>query len=329
LEAQILFNLSHPEVQNNAWTIDPTLYKEDKGDGRFNAQDWDDVPKVKYSTALFRKMEPPKMAQVVSDPSEFQLETYGAPMPESELVRKKALAKRLVKGGPDQVETHGASNASTDLVTDADQSQDPLAAEIPDSAMARAIAEFMSPKQPSSDARSLDEDDLLEEGLEDHAGLSATLDSTETDEGKARDPLTATLDSEAGSEDAIQGMPHLDDSEKSGLESDQFSEVASDLELKASETAPSSAQDAQRIQELEAALADLQAKEQEWLREKAGLEASVEGLDHAVASLKEGQEAEIAALKDESEKKLSAQLQLLSEVTAKIDEFTQNSQRFY
>jgi len=329
LEAQILFNLSHPEVQNNAWTIDPTLYKEDKGDGRFNAQDWDDVPKVKYSTSLFRKMEPPKMARVVSDPSEFQLETYGAPMPESELVRKKALAKRLVKGGPDQVETPGASNASTDLVTDADQSQDPLAAEIPDSAMARAIAEFMSPKQPSSDARSLDEDDLLEEGLEDHAGLSATLDSTETDEGKARDPLTATLDSEAGSEDAIQGMPHLDDSEKSGLESDQFSEVASDLEPKASETAPSSAQDAQRIQELEAALADLQAKEQEWLREKAGLEASVEGLDHAVASLKEGQEAEIAALKDESEKKLSAQLQLLSEVTAKIDEFTQNSQRFY
>ena len=312
-----MFNLSHPEVQNNAWTIDPTLYKDDKGDGRFNAQDWDDVPKVKYSTSLFRKMEPPKMARVVSDPSEFQLETYGAPMPESELLKKKILARRVV-----EKETNPAP------LNVAEKAEDHLEAEIPDSAMARAIAEFMAPKKPPSDS-SMDEDELLEEGLEDHAGLIATLDSTETDEGKARDPLTATLDSEAGSEDAIQGTPHLDDSEKSGLESDQFSEVASDLELKASETAPSSAQDAQRIQELEAALADLQAKEQEWLREKAGLEASVEGLDHAVASLKEGQEAEIAALKDESEKKLSAQLQLLSEVTAKIDEFTQNSQRFY
>ena len=128
-----MFNLSHPEVQNNAWTIDPTLYKEDKGDGRFNAQDWDDVPKVKYSTALFRKMEPPKMARVVSDPSEFQLETYGAPMPESELLKKKILARRVV-----EKETNPAP------LNVAEKAEDHLEAEIPDSAMARAIAEFLS-----------------------------------------------------------------------------------------------------------------------------------------------------------------------------------------
>jgi len=313
-----LFNLSHPEVQNNAWTIDPTLYKEDKGDGRFNAQDWDDVPKVKYSTALFRKMEPPKMARVVSDPSEFQLETYGAPMPESELLKKKILARRVV-----EKETNPAP------LNVAEKAEDHVETEMPDSAMARAIAEFMSPKKPPSDS-SVDEDELLEEGLEDGAGLSSTLNSKENEVGQDAEALSAPQDSESESAESLQASSDLENTEKSGLGSDQASEGASALDHKGSEAAAqSSAADAQKIQELEAKLAEFQEKEMEWLREKAGLEASVEGLDHAVASLKEGQEAELAALKEESEKKLASELQLLSEVTSKIDEFTQNSQRFY
>ena len=313
-----MFNLSHPEVQNNAWTIDPTLYKDDKGDGRFNAQDWEDVPKVKYSTALFRKMEPPKMAQVVSDPSEFQLETYGAPMPESELLKKKILARRVV-----EKETNPAP------LNVAEKAEDHLEAEIPDSAMARAIAEFMAPKKPPSDS-SVDEDELLEEGLEDGAGLSSTLNSKEKEEGQDAEALSAPQDSESESAASLQASSDPENTEKSGLGSDQASEGASALDPKGSEAAAqSSAADAQKIQELEVKLAEFQEKEKEWLREKAGLEASVEGLDHAVASLKEGQEAELAALKEESEKKLASELQLLSEVTSKIDEFTQNSQRFY
>ena len=313
-----MFNLSHPEVQNNAWTIDPTLYKDDKGDGRFNAQDWDDVPKVKYSTALFRKMEPPKMARVVSDPSEFQLETYGAPMPESELLKKKILARRVV-----EKETNPAP------LNVAEKAEDHVEAEMPDSAMARAIAEFMSPKKPPSDS-SLDEDELLEEGLEDGAGLSSTLNSKEKEEGQDAEALSAPQDSESESAEFLQASSDLENTEKSEIESHPADAGASDLDPKGSEAAAqSSAADAQKIQELEVKLAEFQEKEKEWLREKAGLEASVEGLDHAVASLKEGQEAELAALKEESEKKLASELQLLSEVTSKIDEFTQNSQRFY
>lgn len=313
-----MFNLSHPEVQNNAWTIDPTLYKDDKGDGRFNAQDWEDVPKLKYSTALFRKMEPPKMARVVSDPSEFQLETYGAPMPESELLKKKILARRVVEKETNPAPLHVAEKA-----------ENHLEAEMPDSAMARAIAEFMAPKKPPSDS-SVDEDELLEEGLEDRAGLSSTLNSKDNEEGQDTGALSAPQDSEPESAESLQASSDLENTEKSGLETGQAIEGASALDPKDSvAAAQSSAADAQKIQELEGKLAEFQEKEKEWLREKAGLEASVEGLDHAVASLKEGQEAELAALKEESEKKLASELQLLSEVTSKIDEFTQNSQRFY
>ena len=258
------------------------------------------------------------MARVVSDPSEFQLETYGAPMPESELLKKKILAKRVV-----EKETNPAP------LNVAEKAEDHLEAEIPDSAMARAIAEFMAPKKPPSDS-SMDEDELLEEGLEDRAGLSSTLNSKEKEEGQDAETLSAPQDSESESAEFLQASSDPENTEKSGLGSDQASEGASALDPKGSEAAAqSSAADAQKIQELEAKLAEFQEKEMEWLREKAGLEASVEGLDHAVASLKEGQEAELAALKEESEKKLASELQLLSEVTSKIDEFTQNSQRFY
>ena len=254
------------------------------------------------------------MARVVSDPSEFQLETYGAPMPESELLKKKILARRVV-----EKETNPAP------LNVAEKAEDHLEAEIPDSAMARAIAEFMSPKKPPSDS-SLDEDELLEEGLEDGAGLSSTLNSKENKEGQEAEALRAPQDAESESAESLQASSDPENTEKSGLETGQ----ASDLDLKEPEAAAqSSAADAQKIQELEVKLAEFQEKEKEWLREKAGLEASVEGLDHAVASLKEGQEAELAALKEESEKKLASELQLLSEVTSKIDEFTQNSQRFY
>jgi len=315
-----LFNLSHPEVQNTGWTIDPTLYKEDKGDGSFSAQDWDNVPKVKYSTALFRKMEPPKMARVVSDPSEFQLETYGAPMPESELLRKKSATKQLVQKASDQAKDQDASGE-----------QDELVSELPDSAMARAIAEFMSPKKSTSGTPSLDEDELSEEGLEDHENWSVSSNESLNGQAHEENELLAPLASELGSVPENSGKALSPEEEVSAeLTSDQSDEALKALDPQELEqTTQSSAQDAQRIQELEAALADLQAKEQDWLREKAGFQASVEGLDHAVASLKEGHEAELAALKEESEKKLSAQLQLLSEVTSKIDEFTQNSQRFY
>ena len=258
------------------------------------------------------------MARVVSDPSEFQLETYGAPMPESELLKKKILARRVV-----EKETNPAP------LNVAEKAEDHLEAEIPDSAMARAIAEFMAPKKPPSDS-SMDEDELLEEGLEDRAGLSSTLNSKEKEEGQDAEALSAPQDSESESAASLQASSDPENTEKSGLGSDQASEGVIDSDPKGPEAAAqSSAADAQKIQELEVKLAEFQEKEKEWLREKAGLEASVEGLDHAVASLKEGQEAELAALKEESEKKLASELQLLSEVTSKIDEFTQNSQRFY
>lgn len=320
-----MFNLSHPEVQNTGWTLDPTLYKEGKGDGQFNAQDWDDVPKVKYSTALFRKMEPPKMARVVSDPSEFQLETYGAPMPESELLRKKALSKRPATAGQDGAQDHAQDPNQSVAPSQATSEEDASELELPDSAMARAIAEFMSAGKSAALDSHADEDDLMEEGSEEHREPGEPSDLKSQDEDQASETLNATGNLEAD-QSTSSGEEGASAELNAGPTQD---EVSSADKGEAPSIAQSSAADAQRIQELEAALAELQAKEKEWLHEKAGLQASVEGLDHAVASLKEGQEAELAALKEESEKKLTAQLQLLSEVTSKIDEFTQNSQRFY
>ena len=74
-----MFNLSHPKTQHDVWAADPMLHTEKGADQRFSGQDWDNVPKVPYETALFRKLAPPRMARVVTNPGSFVLETYGAP----------------------------------------------------------------------------------------------------------------------------------------------------------------------------------------------------------------------------------------------------------
>lgn len=347
-----MFNLSHPEVQNKTWAIDPTLFKEDLGDGRFNAQDWDQVPKVRYSTALFRRMQPPKMARVISDPSEFELETYGAPIPESELLRKKALlqqsAQSLAQSRAPKGQDRGASNAASPAPKRSPKgdpnalSEESLESTLPDSAMARAIAEFMS--KPQAEAE--DEDSPKPGEGSRPAEMKESRDQNLDFEGELEDP-PHSQNPEASSEDLHQALDTSSEEEDRGegqsspdpahlllsepnSGADASSQSSSELDCNLEDLTPQSrAADLQKISELEAELEVCRAKEHEWLQEKSTLQASVEGLDHAVSSLRAEHEQELQIVKAQSETKLQEQLQLLSEVTSKIDEFTQNSQLFY
>ena len=88
--------------------MDPLLFKEELEDTGFSGQDWDNVPKVAYETALFRKLAPPRMAKVVTNPGAFVLETYGAPMPASEVqVNPRLKAKPPLDDNLQQTLEHG------------------------------------------------------------------------------------------------------------------------------------------------------------------------------------------------------------------------------
>jgi len=310
-----LFKLSHPTSQAEPWAMDPLLFKEELEDTGFSGQDWDNVPKVAYETALFRKLAPPRMAKVVTNPGAFVLETYGAPMPASEVqVNPRLKAKPPLDDNLQQTLEHGmeqtappAQNAEVSL----------------QSAKSSVLEDSSSEIKADEDSSNFD--DKLEsiDSVQSSSGESTNHAQAEQADSKDRDDLATTQDVPASSPEHLE----IEDS----LPSQSFEEGFQAGLLKGLEQAQHESSD--EMQQEHTRLSDqVQVLEQERTSLQSKLlegEAKIDELTQNLATQKDALESERELLKVQSAQSLEAQVKTLEEVTSKLDDFINHPQRLF
>jgi len=316
-----LFNLSHPKTQTDSWAVDPMLFTEKSEDHGFSGQDWDRVPKVAYETALFRKLAPPRMAKVVTNPSSFVLETYGAPRP--------------------QLDDHATRSGADSLNEAKGLEQPPLDAEGGKVALSQVLGSQQANTSTTLDAEEdLQEDlgqgeDLTQQRLGDSnpSALEAPLMGSSKDElsSVSRDASAESILGVQGSDELVQDAASSMPQTPSVHSSASFDEGYQLGLLKGIEQAH-----AEAMEEFEAERRDLQEQIAKALDQSQALQASevslqakIEELTLALEQQRAGLEAERDALRAQNTTALDAQKKLLEEVTSKLDDFVNHPQRLF
>ncbi len=312
---QTLFNLSHPKAQNDQWALDPMLFTEKIEHTGFNGQDWDNVPKVAYETALFRKLAPPRMAKVVSNPSSFVLETYGSPLAESNVpssqISQSSLSSgieltRTIKDKESEkqnapVEEASDSEISTPEPAQSARSEAPLLA---DASLHKEALGAQSDEPSFAEPQGQDQD-------HDKAQVQAFEDAAATED--------ATVKAKAIQEDVA-------DTSSKGFEEGFQSGLLKGIE-KAQEEAREAFQSEknQLNEEISALQAQCTGLEAQALELQTKMQESVQ----ALATQNENLQSERESIKAENALALEAQVKLLEEVTSKLDDFVNHPQRLF
>lgn len=317
-----MFKLSHPTSQVAPWAVDPLLFKEELEDTGFSGQDWDNVPKVAYETALFRKLAPPRMAKVVTNPGAFVLETYGAPVPvpvpvpASEVQVNPTLK---TKSPPDQNLQHTLEHGMEQTAPSAQNAEVSL-----QSGKSSVLDEDRpSEIKANEDSSNFGEKAESIESVQSSSGESTTHPQAEQADSKARDDSLTT-------EDLTASNPDPSEREES-LPSQNFEEGFQAGLLKGLEQAQHEA--SEEMQQEHTRLSDqVQALEQERTSLQAKVvegEVKIDELTQNLTSQKDALESERELLKAQNAQSLQAQVKTLEELTSKLDDFINHPQRLF
>ena len=344
-----MFNLSHPKPTNDAWAVDPMLFTEKGEDKGFSGQDWDNVPKVAYETALFRKLAPPRMARVVTNPGSFVLETYGSPAPVAkegtashEKVNAKADAESLGAAGDigidlskakesqsalGQSELEGSS--SKDAHTSQEQKEDRDQASIE-----AGSAGFDATSKPL-DFDASAELNSLEQERKDHVGETPLDERLDVEGAESEAPSQATSSDTLSSTEADK-EGQLNSTSSHGSDEGEQVGLVKDLEQAQAQINDQASDQARAIEEFEAQKQALQsqtdalnAQLENAQANEASLQAKIDALTQALAEKEANLELEREALKAENSAALDVQMKLLGEVTSKLDDFVNHPQRLF
>lgn len=317
-----LFKLSHPTSQSAPWAVDPLLFKEELEDTGFSGQDWDNVPKVAYETALFRKLAPPRMAKVVTNPGAFVLETYGAPVPvpASEVQLNPTLT---AKSPPDHDLQH-----TLEHTLEHGMEQTTPSAKNAEESLQSGKSSVLDEDRPSEINANEDSSNFSEkaesiESVQSSSGESTTHPQAEQADSKADDDSLTTEDRPASNPDPLE--------REESLPSQNFEEGFQAGLLKGLEQAQHEA--SEEMQQEHTRLNDqIQALEQERTSLQAKVvegEVKIDELTQNLNSQKDALESERELLKAQNAQSLEAQVKTLEEVTSKLDDFINHPQRLF
>jgi len=326
-----LFNLSHPKTQHDVWAADPMLHTEKGADQPFSGQDWDNVPKVAYETALFRKLAPPRMARVVTNPGSFVLETYGAPPPKPVLTQKvqrsskegSALVSHESIGIDLTSRAHSLSEkSSTDLkglhASHGDSSQELQSKEASHEAGPEGTLKSEASGGLGHESVSASETERELETASQDPDPSAPASN-----GSAKSPVESLEEegiqsSESSLEDTDQSSQSFDEGYQLGL-------------LKGIEKAHAEALEEFAFErgELQTQVSTLKAQVESAQAQEITLVAKIDELTQSIEQQRAQLDTEREALRAENAAALESQKKLLEEVTSKLDDFVSNPQRLF
>ena len=317
---QTLFELSHPSQDAAGWAVDPMLFKEKPEALIFDGQDWDKVPKVAYETALFRKMAPPRMAKVVTNPGAFVVETYGAPVPEP-LPQSVARTNRQ----RDTPSTLKAGDAEAKTTAIAEQTQH-----------TGLLEEHPSETQPVHEAISNSDEEgasigaLESSHVQEAKDLASTAQQFLERDEQADDKLSHPKLSDEDLQVSLSGQNETKDAQASqryeegfqagllkGLEQGQM-EGAEVAETQRSENT----QLKEQINALEQHGASLEGH-------AAELQAKMDEMVQSLATQRDALESEREHLQTQNAQSLQLQVKTLEDITSKLDDFVNHPQRLF
>jgi len=320
-----LFNLSHPKTQHEVWAADPMLHTEKGADSHFSGQDWDKVPKVLYETALFRKLAPPRMARVVTNPGSFVLETYGAPPPKPVLTKK---VQPVLKEDSAVVSHEGIV---IDLNSEAHSVSEKNPSDLEGLHLSRGDgSQELEHKEASLESGIEKTLKSEESGVLGHESVSASERLIkDQDPSASASNLSSkvliesleeegTLSSESSFEETQESSQSFDEGYQLGLLKGIEKGHAEALEEFAFERG-----------ELQTHVSALQAQLESAQAQEMTLEAKVDELTQSIEQQRAQLDTEREALKAENAAALESQKKLLEEVTSKLDDFVSHPQRLF
>ncbi len=325
---QTLFELSHPSQDTAAWAVDPMLFKEKPEALVFDGKDWDKVPKVAYETALFRKMAPPRMAKVVTNPGAFVIETYGAPVPEP-VPQPVARANRqrdtpsTLKAGDATLKTEAKTEAKTTAI--AEQTQHTGLLEEHPSETPPLHEAISSSDEEGASLGALESSHVQEAG-DLASAAQQVLERDEQADDKLSDPklsdqdLQVPLPDQNETKDAQASQRYEEGFQAGllkGLEQGQM-EGAEVAETQRSENT----QLKEQINALEQHGASLEAH-------AAELQAKMDEMVQSLATQRDALESEREHLQTQNAQSLQSQVKTLEDVTSKLDDFVNHPQRLF
>ena len=340
-----MFNLSHPKPNNDTWAVDPMLFSEKAEDQGFSGQDWDNVPKVAYETALFRKLAPPRMARVVTNPGSFVLETYGAPMPVSkeghahlEQVGAKeehqgfnttvgtAIDLSATKSSMDSMDSRGSTELGSSIAKGVPQGN------AQEDEVEKAAKEVLSGDTTlASEQVDLHASNAEQSNYQD--GQDPAVDPSFMDTGAELESSEneAPLDAKVFEQEAqlsSLGTSIDDEGDQSSLGKD-LEDVKAQAEMQAKDQSIALEEFEVEKQALQSQMDSLKAQLESVQANEASLQVRVDELTQALAEKEANLEMEREALKAENTAVLDAQMKLLGEVTSKLDDFVNHPQRLF
>ena len=91
-----MFKPNEQQPVQRHWLNDTWLHSADKLSAQFGELDWSQVPKLDFSSLLYKQLATPESAKVFDDSNGFVLETFGQPLPTPRSEKKSELLAKVL-----------------------------------------------------------------------------------------------------------------------------------------------------------------------------------------------------------------------------------------
>jgi len=319
-----LFKQSIPASQSNEFNANPLLFKEEVLSNEFSARDWANAPRVEYESTLYRKMAPPRTARVVDDSSGFKLETYGAKQEEVHAVHHPSKSKDM--GVEPQVDL--SPNDDSSNISDENIKNGPLeASDLTEKTHLEVDKSSQTAEQSNFE---ISENVDVVEVMSTHE-LHPSYDSDEVG------PLTLdnnhheeVENNESHSALKNENSENLDDRPLGNTDISESSNLnVSDSNSNASTSVQNQIAMQESLQELSSLKTQLELKNKEWDEERSQLNQKIQEIQDSLAYKENEYASNLQLIEENSNEKINSQLEILKEVTSRIEEFTKSPDRLF
>ncbi|MEI6767907.1 MAG: hypothetical protein WCL48_03070, partial [Betaproteobacteria bacterium] len=319
-----MFKQSIPASQSNEFNANPLLFKEEVLSNEFSPRDWANAPRVEYESTLYRKMAPPRTARVVDDSSGFKLETYGAKQEEVHAVHHPSKSKDM--GVEPQVDL--SPNDDSSNISDENIKNGPLeASDLTEKTHLEVDKSSQTAEQSNFE---ISENVDVVEVMSTHE-LHPSYDSDEVG------PLTLdnnhheeVENNESHSALKNENSENLDDRPLGNTDISESSNLnVSDSNSNASTSVQNQIAMQESLQELSSLKTQLELKNKEWDEERSQLNQKIQEIQDSLAYKENEYASNLQLIKENSNEKINSQLEILKEVTSRIEEFTKSPDRLF
>jgi hypothetical protein len=317
-----LFKQTLPNSESSEFSANPLLFKKEIESNEFNERDWANAPRVDYASALYRKLAPPRTARVIDDASGFKLETYGAKPPESQAQVKQKSNSNDVSGS--ELHTIASKEQNSGEHEDAKPTSEVLLG----TAELESTAEADQPNKPAITEEIIDSDNNSTVSMTgiDNDGLNNVEAAHEVNNSAESSVKFDNL--ENSDIDSFNSVPFSTNSEDH-LASENEDRLSIEDEHVVFGNEPLEQPSAQSMAELSELRDELTQKNKQWDEERVQLLQKLEELQSSIDAKDKDYLENIELIEKSMNDKLNAQLEILKEVTNRVEEYTKTPDRIF